>query len=1398
MRAIATMFTIRRAAMLAAVLGLMALLVAGAAAFWSGGDAHGNAAAVATTLGRGPAPTAVSNGDHVHVTWGVATAANGRPADGYIVRRYNGAGAEQAIRAGCDGVIALTSGNTCAELGLPAGQWTYTVTPVMGTNWRGDESEHSGVVETGPMTLILNRSVFGASPTPTTGTLSGFAPNETITYLLDTSAIVGSPSRAGADGTATITSIALPAGLTDGPHTVHIVGGGGSHAEASILVDTVAPTINGFLTPAPNAAGWNNTSPVEVNGTVDDGDGSGLATVRFTNDGTDPRTSPTAQLALAPPMADATSTYRYYGTDLAGNESAVKTLAVKIDTIAPFPASIELTDVHGGAWIDSAASTTYYRGTDAGSFSFLVSLIDPGGPAASGPASVADSALNGTDAGFSTDSETISTPAGGPFVLNPITWIAGTTANPVGTITFTDVAGNTLVGSGQILDDPAAPAGGSVDAAGLVGTGRRYSTSRTLTLSLAKGSDSGSGLADGTAPTDAPARLTRSSAPLSSDGVANGSCGTYGAYVTVGAVDPAASATDTVPADNTCYRYRYLVSDHVGNVAAYTSADIKVKTTPVAALTPTAATVTAVSGTAAQSSSGATVFYNPAQSGSFNVDSSAASAFVGIAHVDFPAITGFSGGGAVVSPVTGTVFRGTYAWSANGAAASPGAQAISATNNAGETATNGAAFSVVKDDVGPSGGTVDAAGLAGTGGRFSTSMTLTVGFAPGTDGGAGLAPGGTQLLRASAPLISGGIDNGNCGPFGFPSPVADNPISPKADTVPVDRTCYRYAYVVSDAVGNQTTYTSPAIKVYAAAPPAPTLTFSGLSNAGWSGTGTAVFYRPGASSGGFTVTANSVDAAAYAFPALAAGWSSASAGSGVQSYSWASANPTAPVGTRTVTMTSLAGTNSTAGFTVTPDTTAPTGGNVIYTNGYTPGSTVSISFGKGTDTGSGVDAASGIIETSTAPLAAGACGTFGPFTTAATNPASGVSLPVVTNTCYRYRYLISDRVGNQSVSTSASVAMADSVGPTNAITMDSPVAASITNTTIYYKGDVSGSFRLIDALTDAGSGPASATFPAIATTGWTHDLETVSTPTGGPYLSSTFSWTPNPGAPTNKALNGTDVSGKQSTNGSISFQNDTTPPSGGSVTYPNGVVTSTSLPVTVINAGDPLSGIDPTSPTIRRDSAPLSTATETCGTFAGTFGTSVTLVAGADASVVGGRCYQYRLLVSDKVGNVATFASANVAKIDTSGPQVTAITSLQANGTAGDGRLAVGDRLVLGFNQSLAPASVPTSFTNATESSPGALQDVTLTIPGITQGALDTGSAAYLALPGTTATFAGTAALTGVGTGTTLTLSVTSVGGAATAASTGAMTFRAAATITDGGGNATAATTTTALGFKLF
>ena len=347
-------------------------------------------------------------------------------------------------------------------------------------------------------------------------------------------------------------------------------------------------------------------------------------------------------------------------------------------------------------------------------------------------------------------------------------------------------------------------------------------------------------------------------------------------------------------------------------------------------------------------------------------------------------------------------------------------------NQATVTGHHELGVSPAPDVTGPTGGSVDAGGLVGTGSRYAASTTLSVVLAKGADP-SGLAATGAQLLRAAAPLTSaGGTANGVCGAFGGYLPVPDgtDPASPKPDTV-ADQACYRYQYIVTDTVGNATTLTSPDIKVDSTAPAAPTLAFSGLTAAYWAGGGsTAVYYRPGAGTGAFTATASASDPAAgiasHTFPALGAGWTSAPGSAGVTTYSWTA--PPAVPGATSVTATNHAAlTSAGAPFTVVPDGAPPANGTVTYFDKSTTATAVSVSFTTGTDAGSGVGART--LQRSAATLTGSTCGAFGAFATVAggANPASPVVDPVTRGTCYQYRYVVADNVGNQVTATSPNV-----------------------------------------------------------------------------------------------------------------------------------------------------------------------------------------------------------------------------------------------------------------------------------------------------------------------------------------------------------------------------------------
>jgi large repetitive protein len=108
----------------------------------------------------------------------------------------------------------------------------------------------------------------------------------------------------------------------------------------------------------------------------------------------------------------------------------------------------------------------------------------------------------------------------------------------------------------------------------------------------------------------------------------------------------------------------------------------------------------------------------------------------------------------------------------------------------------------------------------------------------------------------------------------------------------------------------------------------------------------------------------------------------------------------------------VAGNTSSNTFSVTPDTAPPAGGSVTYPDGYDADGTVTITADPGADALSGLDSGSGVLERRTTALTGGVCGPFVGGWSAVTSPDT-----VPDSTCARYRYRVSDRVGNEAIYT---------------------------------------------------------------------------------------------------------------------------------------------------------------------------------------------------------------------------------------------------------------------------------------------------------------------------------------------------------------------------------------------
>jgi hypothetical protein len=413
--------------------------------------------------------------------------------------------------------------------------------------------------------------------------------------------------------------------------------------------------------------------------------------------------------------------------------------------------------------------------------------------------------------------------------------------------------------------------------------------------------------------------------------------------------------------------------------------------------------------------------------------------------------------------------------------------------------------------------------------------------------------------------------------------------------------------------------------------------------------------------------------------------------------------------------TTPAGSYASATFTV--DATGPTGGSVSYADGYYTALSVPVTVSSGTDPGSGVDAGSASLLRASAPLSNGGCGTYGSFS--AVTLAGGADTTVVSDRCYSYQYTVSDNAGNPTTYTSASIAKIDTTAPTNALSLGATsTGAYLSGSTLFYKGGAtgSGSFTLVDTVSDSGSGAASATFPAVTASGWTHNAETVTTPAGGPYASGAFTWNTSAATPSAYTVTSRNAAGATTNPATtLSFVSDTTAPSGGSISYTNGAYSSLSVPITLTSGTDAGSGINAASGLVQRATAPLAGG-GTCGTF-GAFA-PVTLFGGADTSVVNGSCYKYQYVVSDNVGNqAAPYTSASVARVDIS---VTVSAVALTNGGSTIGKAEESDTLAIQYSRQMDATKLCSTWNNSGTQTLTGNNEVIVTITNGSGGAGDT------------------------------------------------------------------------------
>jgi hypothetical protein len=286
-------------------------------------------------------------------------------------------------------------------------------------------------------------------------------------------------------------------------------------------------------------------------------------------------------------------------------------------------------------------------------------------------------------------------------------------------------SGGSQATSNGFTVDTAAPTGGSASYT------NGYVTTASVAVTMANGSDGGSGVNAGTT------QLKRASAALT-----GGSCGTFGSFNPVGAAGAASPYTDASVLSGNCYQYQYLVTDNVGNTATYSSASVVKVDTSAAVFTVTASGANV-------SATGAAAFFKSTGAGSFTVTASDPES--GVTSSTFPvAPTGWSLGGS-----------GNARTYTLGAATVSSSIAVSATNGAG-TASGNQTITITVDGTGPA---VTAGTIApidnttGTGGFVHQGGQYYI-YVAATDAASGIASITANVSTVSTgqtavPLVAG-------------------------------------------------------------------------------------------------------------------------------------------------------------------------------------------------------------------------------------------------------------------------------------------------------------------------------------------------------------------------------------------------------------------------------------------------------------------------------------------------------------------------------------------------------------------------------------------------------------------------------------------------------------------
>lgn len=718
--------------------------------------------------------------------------------------------------------------------------------------------------------------------------------------------------------------------------------------------------------------------------------------------------------------------------------------------------------------------------------------------------------------------------------------------------------------------------------------------------------------------------------------LANNSCSSFGSASTI----PGSAPISQSGLAEGCYLYTVTGIDNVGNTAAIST------TAKVDKSNPTGGAITA-NGSAADS-------YNTTGTVSLG-KTDFSDGLSGIASNNVTRATGTLSND-VCGPISGATAV-TITGGNDPAALGTGCYryTLTGTDNAGNSAT--AVSAVVKVDKGlPTGGAITANGSATA--SFNTTGTIALGKTDFTDAQTSMAS--NVVTRASASL-----SNNVCGTFSGGTPVT---ISGGNDPAALANGCYQYTLTGTDVAGNQATVVSAIVKVDKVAPSS-TITVNPAS--------------PNGSNSWYQTTAPTFTLAATDTHTGVASRLYKIDNGTTQTYSAAVAIPD---GQHTITYWAT----DNAGNSETPTTTS-----TLKVDTVAPATTIALSPSSPNGTNSWYKTTAPTFTLSATDATSGVASTSYQIDGGATQAYStAVTIPEGQHTV---TYWSADNAGNLATGTTTATIKVDTTNPLNNVTISTPVAAYQSGTTLYYRGNIgTGSFKLVDTVTESGSGlgGSAVSFPAISTTGWTHNAETKASATA----STAFSWATNPSNPAGYSVTATDLAGNSAST-ALTFVNDSTAPDAPTTTsLPTAIKNGQAL--TVPSAGDNVGGSGVSSVEYFRCTMPCTTPSTSIGIGPVGPGFSFTW-----SSMPADGTYLIAAKSTDNVTNVSTLGPTQQVIVENT-PAPTAIT-FPARGT-NLGKPEAGDSMAVTFSGPLSVSSLCGSWTGDTSNQ--SVTDASVTI----------------------------------------------------------------------------------------